>query len=94
MQKITVSLGGIEYSGLPLTLDALDQVADAIKADAQDGAKPTADRLVLSLFLSDPETSPKVDGELRAYFGEAQAAVRAILFRSDLLGEKPPAPQV
>lgn len=81
MQKITVTLGGQEFTGLPLTLDQLEQIAK----------EPPSDLNVLRIWLADPATEPKSDGPARAYFRELAPAVKAILGTSELSGEEKPA---
>jgi hypothetical protein len=82
MNSITVVVGGVEYTGLPLTLDALEKVRTAKDFDIA----------TLKAFLEDDATSPRPPGSIRAYPGEVVEAVKCILGLSGLgtPGDKPP----
>jgi hypothetical protein len=82
MQRITVTFGGVPYSGLPLTLDALEEVRKAPAGNF--------DIAVVRAFLADEATEPKAPDKPRAFPGELADAVRAILALSEMtLGEAP-----
>ena len=73
---VKITLGGVEYTGLPLTLDALEEFAKLGPA--------APDRKILEMFLSDPETTPRVSGPIRAFPAEIPKAIQAILNLSEL----------